>query len=395
MTVTLASRMQHMKASEIRELLKLTERPEVISFAGGLPAPEFFPVEEMKSISLEVLDRAGRKALQYSTTEGHAPLRQKIAERMNRTQGTSVGADNILVITGSQQGADLTGKLFLDEGDVVLCESPTYLGAINALRAYGPRFVEVPTDDDGMLIPDLEKALAAHPNAKLLYVIPDFQNPSGRCWSLERRQGLMELARKHQLPVVEDSPYRDLCFEASSLPSLMSLDRDNLVIHLGTFSKTFCPGLRLGWVTAPKGLYEKYVLLKQGVDLHSSTMSQLLLDRYLERHDIEQNIARITAAYRARRDVMHAAMTREFPAGVRFNRPQGGLFLWVELPEGIDSRDVLAAAIQRDVAFVPGGCFFPNGGHHHTMRVNYSNMPEDRIEEGVRRLGSVIRSFLR
>ena len=276
----------------------------------------------------------------------------------------------------------------------MLCESPTYLGAVQAFAAYRPRFVEVATDADGMLPDALERALAATPRVKLIYVVPDFQNPTGRTWSLERRRALAAAARRHGVVIVEDHPYDDLRFEGDRLPPLMTLDPAGEIVFLGTFSKIFCPGLRIGWLTAPQHLFEKYVLVKQGVDLHTSTLSQRQLTLYLKLHDIDANIERMRELYRRRRDAMLQAMAREFPPEVTYNRPHGGLFLWVELPESLNARDLLAECGRRGVVFVPGGSFFPNGGHENTLRLNYSNMDEVRIAEGIRRMGAVLRARL-
>jgi len=390
MTARFARRLDVMKASEIRELLKITQRPEVISFAGGLPAPELFPVHDLKEVAADVLLREGTRALQYSTTEGHPGLREQIVRRMNRDLGTAYAASQILVTSGSQQGLDLTGKIFLDEGDEVLCESPTYIGAINAFRAYQPRFVDVPTDDDGMIPAELERCITGARRPKFIYVIPTFQNPTGRTWTVERRRAVLDAAARHGLVVVEDDPYGQLCFEGTTPPALASLPGDVPVVYLGTFSKIFCPGMRIGWLAAPPDIYEKYVLGKQGLDLNTSTLGQYQLLAYLERFDLDAGIARIRDVYRRRRDAMLRAMEAGFPAGVTWTRPRGGLFLWVTLPEGVSARDALPPALARDVAFVPGGSFFPNGGHENTMRLNYSNMPEDRIVEGIRRLGEVL-----
>jgi 2-aminoadipate transaminase len=390
MTARFARRLDVMKASEIRELLKITQRPEVISFAGGLPAPELFPVADLKEVAADVLEHEGTRALQYSTTEGHPGLREQIVRRMNRDLGTSYAASQILVTSGSQQGLDLTGKLFLDEGDEVLCESPTYIGAINAFRAYQPRFVEVPTDDDGMLPEELERCVAGARRPKYIYAIPTFQNPTGRTWPLERRRAVLEVAARHDLVVIEDDPYGQLCFEGATPPALASLAKDVPVVYLGTFSKVFCPGMRIGWLAAPPELYDKFVLAKQGLDLNTSTLGQYQLLAYLERFDLDAGIARIREVYRRRRDAMLAAIETGFPAGVSWTRPRGGLFLWVTLPESVSARDALGQALAQNVAFVPGGSFFPNGGHENTMRLNYSNMPEERITEGIRRLGAVL-----
>jgi DNA-binding transcriptional MocR family regulator len=390
----LARRMDRLKASDIREILKVTQRPEVISFAGGLPAPEFFPAAALAGITRDLLEQEGARALQYSTTEGHPELREHIARRLNRLWGTAERAEDVLITTGSQQGLDLIGKLLLDEGDAVLCESPTYLGAISAWEVFGPRWLEVPTDDQGMDLEALAQRLRGPERIKLIYTVPNFQNPTGRTWSLERRRGLMELATRHGIPVIEDNPYGELRFAGERLPALKSFDPDGLVIGLGTFSKVFCPGLRLAWLTAGRGIYEKLVILKQGTDLHSSTLHQMQMSRYLDSHDLDQDVARITEVYRARRQAMVAALEAELPAGVRFTRPEGGLFLWLELPERLSGRTLLQACLRRDVAFVPGGAFFPNGGHENTLRLNYSNMPPERIQEGVRRLAAAIRELL-
>jgi 2-aminoadipate transaminase len=390
MSTRLAGRMASMRTSEIREILKLTQKPGMISFAGGLPAAELFPVEQMVRVTEEVLLRDGHRALQYSTTEGDPPLREAIAERMNRTLGTSVRADEILITSGSQQGLDLSGKLFLDEGDVVLCESPTYLGAINALRAYRPRFVEVPTDDGGMVIDELERCLAENDRIKVAYVVPEFQNPTGRTWSLERRRAFLEIMARRGIPILEDSPYGELRFEGDGVPSLKTLDTHNLVVFLGTFSKTFCPGLRVGWLAASPELREKYIMVKQGVDLHTSTLCQRQIAVYLELFSLDADIERIRDTYRGRRDAMLRAMDESFPPGIHYNRPQGGMFLWVELPDGIDAREILKSSLEDGVAFVPGAPFFPNGGHENTLRLNFSAMPEERIEDGVRRLARIL-----
>lgn len=393
MTINYSKRMDKIKASEIREILKLTQNPDIISFAGGLPAPEMFPVEEIKQVSIEVLDEMGMKALQYSTTEGHTPLREKIAKRMEKF-GIKATADDILITSGSQQGLDLTGKVFLDPDDVVLCESPSYLGALGAFKQYQPRFIEVPTDEDGMLMEDLEEIVKTNDKIKIIYVIPDFQNPSGRTWSIERRKRLIEIANKYSLPIIEDNPYGELRFEGEIPPSVKSFDTEGRVVFLGTFSKTFCPGFRLGWTCADKEILNKYILIKQGVDLQTSTISQMQLDRFLEKYDIDKHIDKIIEVYRRRRDLIVRTMKEEFPEGVKFIEPEGGLFIWAVLPEHIDARDLAKKAIEKKVAFVPGGSFFPNGGNENTMRINYSNMDEEKIVIGIKRLGESIKEML-
>ncbi|AGL00092.1 PLP-dependent aminotransferase family protein [Desulfoscipio gibsoniae] len=389
-----AKRMTYLKASEIREILKVTEKPEVISFAGGLPAPELFPVEEIKTVSRIVLEEESARALQYTTTEGYKPLREWIANRMNSRLGTEFASKNILLTNGSQQALDLSGKVFLDEGDVVLCESPTYLAAISAFRAYGCKFIEVPTDNDGMIPDELDRILESTKRVKIIYIIPEFQNPTGRTWSLERRERLVKAAMKHQVMVVEDNPYGELRFEGESLPSVKSFDRIGCVLCLGTFSKTFCPGYRIGWVAGDKSAIDKYVLVKQGADLQCNTIAQMEIAKYLELYEIDDHINKIREVYRKRRDLTVKTMEEEFPKGVTFTRPQGGLFAWVELPADVNARDVLEKSLERNVAFVPGGSFFPNGSKENTFRINYSNMPEDRIVEGLKSLAGVLREFV-
>ena len=393
MRMKFANRIDSLRASDIREILKITQRAEVISFAGGLPAPELFPVEEMKQISRLLMEESGRVALQYSTTEGYEPLRQKIAARIGRKFQTQASAEEVMITSGSQQALDFTGKLFLDAGDVVLCESPTYLAAISAFRAYQPEFIAVPTDDDGMIIEELERILATTDNVKLVYVIPDFQNPTGRTWSRERRRRFIETVSRYGVAVLEDNPYGELRFEGEILPSIKSMDREGLVIGTGTFSKTFCPGMRIGWLVAAPPVIEKYVLIKQGADLCTSLRNQMEIDLFMELFDFEGNLVRLTELYRQRRNAMVAALEAMMPEGVSFTRPQGGLFLWVTLPERIKAIELLKRCLEQNVAFVPGDSFFPNGGVENTLRLNYSNMPEDRIREGVARLAAAIRSM--
>ncbi|MDF2571046.1 MAG: lysN [Sporomusa sp.] len=390
MAVTFANRMDLMSASEIREILKITQRPEVISFAGGLPAPELFPVEAMKQVAVKVLTEAGTEALQYSTTEGFGRLRQQIAARMNRKFKTNVRENNVLITSGSQQALDFSGKLFLNAGDVVLCESPTYLAAISAFKAYQPRFIAVPTDEHGMIIEELKNILEMTANVKLIYIVPDFQNPTGRTWSLARRQQLMAVVNEYEIPIIEDNPYGELRFEGEFLPAVKSLDTKGLVIFVSTFSKTFCPGMRVGWIAADSKFIERYVLIKQGADLHTSTLSQHEISTYLDMYDIESHIGNIVKVYRSRRDVMVSAMEKYFEQAVTFTRPQGGLFTWVEMPGHIKAVSLLKECLQHHVAFVPGDSFFPNGGVENAFRLNFSNMPEERINEGIRRIATVM-----
>ena len=393
MNFNYAKRMDNIKASEIRELLKLTQMPEVISFAGGMPAPELFPVEAFKKASKEVLNENGEIALQYGPTEGYEPLKKKIVERMKKVY-VDATSDQILITSGSQQGLDFVAKVFIDPGDLIICESPTYLGAINAFKAYEPEFVEIETDDDGMVMEDLEEALRTNNNVRFIYVIPDFQNPSGKTWSIERRKKLIELANKYNIIIVEDNPYGELLFEGEIRPAIKHYDTEGRVIFLGTFSKILCPGIRLGWAVAEEEVLSKLIMVKQGADLQSSTVSQMQIDRFLEIYDIEEHIEKIKALYKNRRDLMLKTMEEEFPEEVQYTYPKGGLFTWVILPEHISARDLAAKALEKNVAFVPGGSFFPNEARENTFRMNYSNMDDDRIVEGVKRLGEVIKKTL-
>jgi len=392
-----AQRTQRMGSSAIRELLKLTEKPDLISFAGGLPAPDVFPLEEFKAACIKVLDQFGPQSLQYSATEGYLPLREQICRHTNR-YGISINTENVMITSGSQQALDLLGKIFINPGDRILVESPTYLGALQAWNAYGAEYVSVPSDKDGMVTDALEEALRYGP--KFVYVLPNFQNPTGVTLSLERRHQLVELADRYGVPIVEDDPYGQLRFEGDHLPSIVVLDgqyrgnhdhcyRGN-VIYLSTFSKTLSPGIRLAWVVAPPEVIRKLVQAKQGADLHTATFNQIVAHEVSRGGFLDQHIKLIRRVYKERRDAMLAAMDRYFPPEVDWTQPQGGLFLWGSLPENLDSKDVLKQAIERNVAFVPGEPFYPNGGGHNTMRINFSNASTEMISEGIARLGEVL-----
>jgi 2-aminoadipate transaminase len=388
-----SNRMNQMKASEIREILKLTQVPGIISFAGGLPAPEMFPIEAFNKASSEVMEARGQVALQYSTTEGYLPLRKIIVDRMSKL-GIKAQADDILITSGSQQGLEFSGKIFLNPKDVIICESPSYLGAINAFRSYEGIFKEIDTDDEGMLLDKLEKTIQETPESKIIYVIPDFQNPSGRTWSLKRRKGLIEIANKYDLVVIEDNPYGELRYENDHLPSLKSLDTEGRVVFLGTFSKTFAPGLRIGWVCAEEKILNKYIMVKQGSDLQTSTMSQMALGHFLEKNSLDDHIDKLIEVYKNRRDTMIQAMKEYFPKTAKYQTPEGGLFLWVTLDESIDTKALMIKAVENKVAFVPGHSFFPNSDTKNTMRLNFSNMSEEKIVEGIKRLGSLLKEVI-
>ncbi len=393
MKLNFARRMSSLKASEIREILKVTEQADVLSFAGGLPAPELFPTREIGEATRLVLQKAGAQALQYTTTEGYAPLREWIAGRMNQRLGTSFDKDHVLITHGSQQGLDLSGKVFLDEGDFVLCESPTYLAALSAFKAYGCRFIEIPADQDGMDMEALEKVLNSTPGIKLIYLVPTFQNPTGKTWSLDRRRQLADLSARYSIAVIEDNPYGELRFEGTSLPAVKAFDTAGHVLCTGSFSKIFCPGFRIGWIAGDKEIIRRYVLAKQGVDLQCNTIAQMTVAEYLGRYDLDAHIRKIVDVYRQRRDTALRCLADYFPREVRFTRPEGGLFTWVELPARISARDVLKKCLEKKVAFVPGGSFYPDQPKENTFRLNYSNMPEEKIARGLRIIGEILSEY--
>lgn len=393
MKVQFSERAEGLKASEIRELLKFTEMPEIISFAGGLPAPELFPVKEVIDVTQEVLKKDGEAALQYSSTEGFKPLRELIAKQRMSAAKVNVTCDDIAITTGSQQALEFSAKIFVNEGDTIVCESPSYLGAINAFRAYRPKFAEVPMDENGMVIDELENILKSDPNVKLIYTVPDFQNPTGKTLPDDRRKAIAELAAKYKVPVIEDNPYGDLIFEGTRHPSIKSFDKEGWVIYLGTFSKIFSPGLRLGWVCAENSILQKYIIVKQGADLQCSTLDQRIAALFMQKYNLEDHIKNIIKTYGKRRTLMLESMDKYFPKGTKHTYPYGGLFTWVELKEGLDAAEILKEALKENVAYVPGGSFFPNGGHPNYFRLNYSCMSEDKIVEGIKRLGKVLSKY--
>jgi 2-aminoadipate transaminase len=402
-TERFAQRTQRMGSSVIRELLKYTEKPDVISFAGGLPAPEVFPFAEVERAAEAVL-KEGKKALQYSATEGYLPLRELLVRHMSR-YGIKVTPANVLVTSGSQQGLDLIGRLFVNPGDRVLTESPTYLGALQAWSAYQADYLTVPVDDDGLDVSQLEAQLRGGP--KFLYILPNFQNPAGVTLGLERRRRLVEIANHYGAPIVEDDPYGQLRYEGDHIPPLVQIDAEwhgcaegdceftGDVLYLSTLSKTLAPGLRIAWVVAPESVISRLVQMKQGADLHTSTFCQMVAYEVAKDGFLDRHVRTIRDLYRERRDAMLGALARHLPPGSRWTKPQGGLFLWLTLPEGFDSARLLTDALgQEKVAFVPGSAFFPRGGGERTCRLNFSYMGPDMIDEGIRRLATVIERSL-
>lgn len=384
-----------MKKSAIREILKLTQRPDMISFAGGLPSPDSFPVEDIKRVTTEVLDEDGAAALQYGTTEGEIRLRELLAERHKLKDGLSLSPGNIIITTGSQQALDLCGKIFINRGDVVICGLPSYLGGLNAFSNYGARLKGIPLDDQGMRPDLLEETIISLKDEgsiiKFIYIIPDFQNPTGVTLPRSRRLEIIDIAKRHDLIIVEDSPYRDVRFEGTPEPMMSSLDTQGRVLTLNTFSKILAPGFRLAWVTGHADIIDKLVTAKQAADLCTPPFVQKITAKYIEKGLLDVNLKKTVGLYRERRDYMLSCFRQFMPEGVRWTEPSGGLFLFVTLPPAMDSAMLLERAIQKKVAFVCGSVFYCNNEGHNTMRINFSFSGPDDTCEGVRRLAEAIR----
>lgn len=384
-----SKRADAIKSSAIREILKVTANPEVISFAGGLPSPESFPVEQIKAAYDRVLAQNPKGALQYSTTDGYAPLREWVAHRMS-TNGVTISPDQVVIVSGSQQALDLIGKVFINEGDKVLVETPSYLGALQAFSLFFPEFVSVPSDEHG-LDPDLlTPELTA--GAKFIYALPNFQNPTGRMMSEERRAKLVEKAREHDLLVVEDDPYGALWYNEAPPASLLSRMPER-VIHMGSFSKVLSPGLRLGYIVAPEPIARKFEQVKQATDLHTSTITQQVAYEVVKDGFLDEHLPKIRALYKGQAEVMLDVLEKNMPDSVTWNRPAGGMFLWVTLPEGADAQQVLAKAVEQKVAYVPGAPFFANEVQGNTLRLAFVTVPEPKIREGIARLAEIFKSI--
>jgi 2-aminoadipate transaminase len=382
-----------MKRSSIREILKHLQKPGMISFAGGLPAPETFPVNDLKEIVCEILQNDGPDSLQYGTTEGDPLLRRMLVERHNR-QGLNIGIDNLIITSASQQALDLISKIFIDPGDYVLLGLPSYLGGINTFSLYGAKLKGILLDEEGMKDDDLERSILAliHRGKKIkfIYVIPDFQNPTGITLSNERRLKIIEIAEKYDLLIIEDSPYREIRFEGTPQKLIYELDTTGRVLTLFTFSKIFAPGFRVGWVIGQPEILDKLVMAKQTADLCTSSFVQKILARYMQKDLLEENIRRTIELYRERRTFMISCFKKYMPEGVTWTEPQGGLFLFVTLPSHLDSDEIFKKAIEKNVAFVSGSSFFCDNSGHNTMRINFSFSNKEEIEEGTKRLCSVI-----
>ncbi len=392
METIFADRMQATRKSFIREILKVTQQPEVISFAGGLPNPGLFPVDEIASASVKVLSDEGRNVLQYSTTEGYLPLREFIAQRYLKKSGLKVDPDDILITNGSQQSIDLIGKIFLNKGDRVIIEKPGYLGAIQAFSIFEAEFEAVPLLEDGIDTDLLDKTLSEK-NAKLFYTVRTFQNPSGITYSEQKRKDVARILKKHNVVCVEDNAYGELRFAGEDLPTIRNYS-DNTIL-MGSFSKIIAPGLRIGWICARKEIMEKLLIVKQAADLHSNYLSQRIIHQYLLDNDIDRHITKIKDAYGKRRDLMVNMMAEHFPEGVSYTKPEGGMFVWVTLPESVSSLDLFELAIEENVAFVPGNPFYTDDtSGNNTLRLNFSNSDDEQIEEGIKRMAVCLEKLM-
>ena len=386
-----SQRAQQLTSSTIREILKVTERPEIISFAGGLPSPQGFPIARMRAAFDHVLDTAGAAALQYGPTEGYAPLRAWVAEDMRR-HGAQVEPDEVLIVSGSQQALDMLGKLFIDPGSRVLVEAPSYLGALQSFSLCGPEFAAVPTDEGGLIPEAIDESLAA--GARFVYALPNFQNPTGLTLDLSRRVALVQRCAQLGLPVIEDDPYGELRYAGEALPSLLGLGRaaGATVIRLGSFSKVLAPGLRLGYVVAPRDVIAKLVQIKQATDLHTATLTQMAVYETVRSGFLDEHLPRVRELYRRQCGYMLEAMRAHFPDTARWTQPEGGMFIWVTLASGVDAGRLLQQAVARNVAFVPGAPFFAGvAPRANTLRLSFVTVPEPSIRAGIAVLGDLIR----
>jgi 2-aminoadipate transaminase len=394
-TKSYARRMQRVQPSAIRELLHLGTDPSLISFGGGYPDPALFPVAELAEVYAELLVPERVDSLQYTASVGLSLLRAQVAERLSR-DGIACTAADVLIIQGAQQGLDLAARMMIDPGDVVITENPTFLGALIAFNPYEPAYATVCSDGDGMDTDDLERVLATEPSAKLIYVVPDFANPTGTTLSLPRRQRLVELATEHDVMIIEDTPYRPLRYSGDPLPTVKSMDTEGRVLHLGSFSKILAPGMRLGWAVAAAGILERLSLLKLAADTQSSTLNMAAASAYLARFDLDAHIARSVPVYRHKRDLMLTTMAKTFPDGVTWTEPDGGLFTWLTFPEGFDAAAFMAERLlpEAKVAFVPGATFFPVRQQPNHARVSFSGVPDDRLVRGVTAIGTLLHSIV-
>lgn len=390
MDFQVSDRMKNVRGSAIREIFKYTADPSVISLAGGNPAPELFPNEQLAEIAAELLKSQPVLSLQYGVTEGYAPLREAVRERLHRVEHIGGANDEVLIVSGGQQGIELTAKSLLNEGDAVIVEEPSFIGALNAFRSYNARLLGVKMDKEGMDIDDLRRVIAENRNIKLIYTIPTFQNPMGTTMTLERRKALYQVAAENHLMIIEDNPYGELTFDGTKTPTLKSMDTEGIVVYCGSFSKILAPGLRVGFVCADRALTQRLVVAKQASDVHTAMLPQLLACEFLKRYDIDALIEKMRANYAHKCHTMLSAIDRYFPQGVSCTRPGGGLFIWCDLGHGVDTLALSKTCLEKKVVYVPGNTFMVDqDAPCSALRLNYSTMSDERIEEGIRRLGEV------
>ena len=390
-------RMNNTDTDAVADILKLISDPTLISFGGGLPAPETFPAEEIAEIAYKMLKERGATALQYGATAGVPSLLQKILARTGKLYGGELAnktQENITMTSGSQQALDLIGKVFLDEGDIVFVEKPTYLAALNAFQTYMAKFVGIEMDDEGIVVEDFKAKLAEYPDVKLLYTIPDFQNPTGRVMSLERRKALLEAAKESGIMILEDNPYGELRYTGETLPPLAALDPDGQVIYMGTFSKIFCPGTRLGYTIAPKEVIDAMVAYKSCQDLSSNIIAQHIVDAFMDEYPLEPHVAEINKLYGHRREVVLKALDEYMPDSCTWTKPEGGLFLWITFPEGVDSKELLEIAAAKGVGYVPGEPFYDDGSVKNNCRINFSYVDDETLIKGVKALADATKEYL-
>lgn len=389
----ISEKMKGVKASAIREIFKVAGKPDIISFAGGLPAPESFPVDAIKKICEDILTEEPVTALQYGISEGYAPLMEQIKKRLTEKFGIDMEKNEMIIVSGSQQGADLLTKVLINEGDGVICEEPSFIGCLNTFRTYNAKLYGVPTNSDGMDMEILEKTLKENKNIKMIYTIPTFQNPSGNTASLENRKQLLALAKKYEVIIMEDNPYGELRFTGEEVPTIKSMDDGGNVVYIGSFSKVFSPGLRLAYMVFDKGLAEKIVVGKQATDVHTNVFSQMIAARYLKDYNIDESIAKSRDIYKHRCELMLSCMDKCFPKSVTYTRPEGGIFIWVTCPEGTDTLALMKEAVEKKVAFVPGNTFMTDIEKPcNSFRLNYSTMPDEKIIKGIEILGDLLKS---
>lgn len=383
-----SERVSHMYGSMTRQLMHLIADPEIISFGGGLPAWDLFPVEQVKMVAKDILENDGPAVLQYGTSEGYKPLRQAVAERY-RMKGININEENVLITCGAQQSIDLISKIFLDKGAKIVVGDPTFLTALQSFSLFQAEYLTVPLDEEGMKVDLLPGILKKH-DIKFIYIMPNFQNPSGLTLSFDRRKKLVDIAKQYGAPIIEDDAYHELRYSGETLPTLMSLDKGKQVIYLGSFSKVLSPGLRISALIASNGIMEKLVFAKQAADLHTNNLAQHIVYEFLRRNFLDPHIQVIIKNYRKRRDAMFRSMEKFLPEGVTWTKPDGGIFLWVTMPRGMDSTELFEKSIQAKVAYVPGSCYFAKGGGENCMRINFSANTEEKIEVGIQRLAKVI-----